>query len=402
MFIPPVTLALAGALFIYNKTSMQSRTAVCPLIPTIAMRSLYISALIMVAISIIYVRGVISYFYDEESINMSIPFVTALIISPVTFAVTAWAMIRGRKYSACHSCAIALGATSERGVIGSLFSQESRYQRIFLLAISGMLSLLTWGYYTFFYINVNINVPDRFFFGWVPVILFLVSIFYLGSRCFTLWSYYYRNLEDADRQQGASTSLRFILISRNKIYLAPCKDSAEIPGIDIYDTPATLSIEHTDRMPLEKAVSLFRDISKLNEPEGLSFRYMYTSHEASGDRNTFHFICEPTLPDNLKGSAINGNWLSLSQVERLLHNHELTPLLAAEIHRLYTVTMAWKTYDSRGRRLYKVKNYHPLFRLDGICDWDVDFDSPLWLNVARINEDKPLYRLRRFLQRLYS
>ena len=36
--IPIITYALAGALFIYNKSSLRSRKAVCPLLPTIAMR----------------------------------------------------------------------------------------------------------------------------------------------------------------------------------------------------------------------------------------------------------------------------------------------------------------------------------------------------------------------------
>ena len=76
--------------------------------------------------------------------------------------------------------------------------------------------------------------------------------------------------------------------------------------------------------------------------------------------------------------------------------------MATEIHRLYTITMAWKTYDSEGRRLYKVKNYRPAFRLNGICDWDVDFNSPQWLQVARFNEDKPFFKIRRFWKKRIS
>lgn len=103
----------------------------------------------------------------------------------------------------------------------------------------------------------------------------------------------------------------------------------------------------------------------------------------------------------LDESILQGKWYSLSQLQRLLHNHELSPLLAAEIHRLYTVTMAWKTYDAEGKRLYKVKNYRPMFRLNGICEWDVDFNNPLWLQVASFNQDKPFYNLRR-LWRKYT
>ena len=58
--IPLITYALAGALYIYNKASLRSRKAVCPLLPTIALRTLFISATIMVIISIIYRRGLIT------------------------------------------------------------------------------------------------------------------------------------------------------------------------------------------------------------------------------------------------------------------------------------------------------------------------------------------------------
>lgn len=104
--IPIITYALAGALFIYNKSSLRSRKAVCLLLPTIAMRTLFMSATIMVIISIIYRRGLITYFYDQNTINSAKPFVTSLIISPVVFVNTLWASLRGKKDSACHTCFI--------------------------------------------------------------------------------------------------------------------------------------------------------------------------------------------------------------------------------------------------------------------------------------------------------
>ncbi|MCM1051427.1 MAG: hypothetical protein NC349_05645 [Paenibacillus sp.] len=401
IFTPIITYLLAAGLYFYNRSSLQSRTAVCPLLPSIAMRSLFISATVMVLISLIYRKGYITYFYDERDINSAIPFVTTLIISPVTFAITAWAQFRGEKYSACHNCRVALGPESERGFLGQLFAQESHYQKVFLLAISAVLSLVTWGYYTFFYINVNINVPDRFFFGWVPVTLFIISVFYLGARCFTIWAYYYQNIEGSDRRHGASTSLRVLIISGDSLYLVHDDDFNEIPDGNMYDTPATLTVHYTENLAQQRATRMMCDMSHM-DPSDFVMRFMYASHEASGDRNTFHYICCPSSPEAMEKSSFNGEWYNLSQLERLLHNHELSPMLAAEIHRLYTVTMAWKTYDADGHRLYKVKNYHPLFRLNGICDWDVDFNSSHWLNVARLNEDKPFFRLRRLARRIFA
>ena len=80
----------------------------------------------------------------------------------------------------------------------------------------------------------------------------------------------------------------------------------------------------------------------------------------------------------------------------------LSPLLSTEINRLYTVAMMWKTYDREGRRLYRIKNYRPMFRINGIQDWDVDFNDPHWLYIARNNEDKPFFRLRKWWQKNIS
>lgn len=55
--VPLVTFLLAGLLSVYNHTSLRSRSAVCPLLPTIAIRSLVMSGIIMICILISYTRG---------------------------------------------------------------------------------------------------------------------------------------------------------------------------------------------------------------------------------------------------------------------------------------------------------------------------------------------------------
>lgn len=397
--IPVVTFGAMGALMLYDRFSLKGRWAVCLLLPSIAIRTLCISGVLMVVISIIYAKGFINYIDDTGLVNEKIPYLSVLIIAPVMLVVSLWSKLRDRHYSACQSCFISLGSSSERGFLGKLFSQESKYQRNFLIAISSIVVIISWGYYFIFYINVNLNHPDKFFFGWIPVILYAVSVLYLGARYFTIWAYYFQDIEGSDRRRGASTEIRFLIISGDNIFLTRNEEYGDIPDSSMYDTPATLVIAHRDSVSLKGASTVFGDISRLPSSE-MEFRFMYLSEEVSGNRNTFHFICSPIDKDVMEQSAFSkGKWYNLSRLERMLNNRELSPMLAAEIHRLYTITMAWKTYDYEGRRLYKVKNYRPLFRLKGICDWDVDFNSSHWMNVARFNEDKPFFRLRRLFRK---
>lgn len=398
--VPFITFAVMGALIIYDRSSLRSRSAVCPLIPSIVIRSLGISGVIMLIIAVLFAKGVAGRVYGDEVLNPSLPFNSVLIIAPVVFLVTVWTKILGLRYSACQTCRVMLGTRSERGFLGKLFAQESEYQRFFIMGISAILTVVCWVYYFFFYINVNLNTPDRFFFCWIPVILYLLSVFYLGARYFTIWAYYFQDTEGSEKRHGRSTSIRFLILWDDNIFLRRNEDEyGDIPDSRFFDTPAEVIVTHRDTVTKEMATMHLCNILNVN-PDDFSLRFMYESFEASGNRNVFHFICTPHDKDIKPTPTVkNGKWYNLSRLERLLHNHELSPMLAAEIHRLYTVTMAWKTYNADGRRLYKVKNYRPIFRIKGIQDWDVDFNSPRWLNVARFNEDKPFYRLRRLFNR---
>lgn len=397
--VPPVVLLSSFLLTAYNRSSLRTRTAVCPQVLTISLRSLMMSGLIMVVIMLIYSKGIIDLFFESEALNKEQPFITALILSPVLLANVVWAQIRGTKYEACRRCRMVLGTLTERGSLGKLYSDESRYQRIFLLCISAVLTLISWGYYLYYYINVNVNIPDRFFFGWVPTILYLVSVGYLAVRYFTIWAHFYQAMEKTAGQSGASTSIRFIVMCGESFFIGREDELGEHSDLNKYDTPALLAFNYRSEVPLDEAREIFSKFAQI-APESFDIRFMYYSADSTGSHNIFHFICCLKDPQAVDSSLLKGEWLTIPQLERLLHNRDITPMLASEIHRLYTVTMAWKTYDADGRRLYKVKNYRPVFRISGICDWDVDFNSPLWLRVAEFNEDKPLFRLRRLLHRL--
>lgn len=397
--IPILTFILMGGLIVYDRISLKDKWAVCPLIPSLIIRTLGISAVILVVICIIYSKGFINYIDKTGLVNHDIPYLAVLVMAPVLMMLGLWSKFRGKRYSACQNCFITLGAASERGFTGNLFSQESRYQRDFLIAISAAISAITWAYYFFLYINVNLNTPDKFVFGWVPVIFYALSVIYLGARYFTLWAYYFQDIEGSDKRHGSSSELRFLIISGDNMYLSRNEMISDIPDSSMYDTPATLFITRRDNVSLKAAEKIFGDISRLST-EDFEFRFMYHSEDVTGARNIFHFICSPIDKEIMSQSAFSsGKWYNLSRLERMLHNRELSPMLAAEIHRLYTITMAWKTYDYEGRRLYKVKNYRPLFRLKGICDWDVDFNSSHWMEVARFNEDKPFFHIRRLFRR---
>ena len=101
----------------------------------------------------------------------------------------------------------------------------------------------------------------------------------------------------------------------------------------------------------------------------------------------------------VSGLSLPGEWYTQNELRDMVDNRRLAPLLMSEIDRLYTVIMAFKTYDSNGRRLYDIKHYKPSFRLRDIANLIVDYNDPQWLYVAKDNEDKPFYNFKRFWRR---
>lgn len=398
IWIPILVLGIMFLLIAYRNTGGKLNAASCDLIQMICIRTLGISAVVMLLIAVAYVRGYVSMFYSPAEINTDIPFLSILIEGPVAVIICVAHLILGNNSSVCRRCIIRYGTSSERGFLGRIFLQESRYQLRFLLILAAALSVFCWVYYWLYYINVNLNRFDRFVFNWIPVIFFGLSIIYLGMRYFSIWSYYYNYIELNPRRRATTTTVRYIILCGDSVFLNRTEDFNDIPDANRFDTPAEILFQSRDHFSDCEASRVLTNMSDL-QPDKFNIRFMYKSTDTSGLSNTFHFICCLESPDDIKSTTFRGRWYSLSQLQRLLSNRELAPLMAAEFHRLYTVTMAWKTYDVNGRRLYKIKNYRPNFRLSGICDWDVDFNSTKWLDVARFNEDKPFFRLRSLLRR---
>ena len=124
-------------------------------------------------------------------------------------------------------------------------------------------------------------------------------------------------------------------------------------------------------------------------------RYLYDDTGYLNGANVLHyaiFLKDDATPD----LRLSGKWETIDELDRQLKAGMLAPQMLSELNRIYNVTMAWKTYDRDGRRLYPIKHYHPTFRLRDFKNWDVDYGDLHWLDIATNNEDRPFFKLRRF------
>lgn len=405
LWIPFVTFAFHVGLLVIIRRRRASARRVCDLMLMVASHALLWSAIVMVLINTLHTRWLSGLLSDPGLYNKEIPFITVLVVAPVTMIVSLLVKLSGKDRSFCADCYFRNGSRYERGFLGTLFSREAHYQLNVLLGLATVTSVYGWAYYFLFYINVNINTPDQFVFRWVPLMLYAVSLGYFGMRYISLWGYYRKVVEANLDRHGDSTLLRFLLMWGDYIYLhdpasAEAADGrVSDPDGDRVDTPARMYVSRRLDMSDHEARGYLASISGLKDP---NVRFMYTSPNFNVDCNIFHYACFIDKSEDMDKSSLSGSWFTLDQIKRLDGSGRLSPFLSSEIARLYRVAMAWKTYDREGRRLYAIKHYRPTFRLRDFKNWDVDIDDPVWLFVSDNNEDRPFYRLKRMWRRYVS
>ena len=131
-------------------------------------------------------------------------------------------------------------------------------------------------------------------------------------------------------------------------------------------------------------------------------RLLYVNSNFRVDCNMFHFACFVESKEQVANSRLEGEWFTLPELNSLIENDDLSNIFKSEYERIYKISMAWKSYDRQGRRLYNMRNYVPTFRLQDIKDWDVDYNDKEWLFVAKNNQDRSFYRIKRFWHRVIN
>ncbi len=349
------------------------------------------------------------YFFDRngdlneltgQPYDISSPSIVILVTAPVATAVTLWYWLERSEPLVCQKCKMRYGNVIEHGFVGDLFRREWRYQTGLLFILSLGLSVVDWLYYMLYYVNTNLNRADLFFFIWMPLAMYVLSLVYLGMRYYSLWVYYCKNDEGHFVERPGSTTWRFMVIAGDKVLMNFYPTDTFHPNgskLKQFDTPAVVHTDYRERDNLGEATRLFAVCSGINDAE---IKPAYSSPDSVTYQNMFHYFAFLRSPEEVGDSKLEGEWMTLGNVLQLAQQCLVNRDFVAEIQRIYRIAMAWKTYDRYGRRLYKIKHYRPTFHLRDLRNWEVDYNDHRWLNVARHNEDKFWYPLRRLFMRV--
>ncbi len=387
LWLPFICLVEAWALVAFGRAG-STAVSTCSLVLRVVSRSLLVSAIAMFGIAILCTDWLVPTVLHLNLYNSEIPFITCLVVFPVTAVMCAVWLYAGLADNFCRRCQHLNGYYAGDSIVATLYYRETRYQIAILLILSLVIGGVEYWYYFARYINSDLNNPDRFFFNYIPLAMYVLSLLFMGGRYGSM-RVLYQTIEQQHDNHRNRTVVRFLVFCADELLLHSGADG-------LWDTPAEATVSRTESLGDPRAGLLFREMTGSAAP---SMRYCYTNEGFATGSNMIHYAVFVT-PEQ-KGAFTNGDvWFNPYMLDSALAGNALSPILANELFRIHTMTMAWKTYDRSGRRLYPIRHYRPTFRFRDLPDWNVGYDDGTWFDVAHNNEDRYFFRLRAFWNRL--
>lgn len=371
-------------------------TSMCLTTTTQVALSLVLSSAVMI-LTMWLLRDYHGSELNGQPYNPDIPFVTTMLVSGMTALVTGvvWMLHLNRRRMRRYMSS-AGGRTAITLFRAKLLNREAIFHTKLLCIMSLVITIIGTVYYFMHYINTNLSLRDKVIYAWVPAVIYTVSLVYHAIRYYSFYAYYCHNeyLEMIDR--GGRTSVRYLLLHDDMIFLIP----RTLDSLVRWDTPANYTLPFRHNFSLYDAINHLREHTELRD--GASVEPAFDTYDSTAQHNAFHYFVFISDAAAVSGLYPDGRWYTLGMIQQMYADGRLSNELASEINRIHTIAMAYKTYDREGRRLYKIKNYRPTFRLKDLPKWDVDYNDETWLRVSRDNQDRPLYGLRRVLRKIRS
>ncbi len=384
--VPFVGFIMLIIVWMYGGSNMAQRRHNCSLMNHYTIYALLTCATAMLIINLMHTRWY-GGLHTNVPLNQEGPFISSLWVMSIAAVYFLIAIFRRTKPYYCVACKAQNDISVRCAVQSNVFHNEMIFQLRMIFGLCLTVAIIGWIYYHYFYINININVPDTFFYYVIPLVVYALSVVYLAARYSGMR--FEATITPNVQERDACTTVRFMIVRGDEIMLREvAHDSGS--NMSMWDTPAARTLSMTEHLRMSEARSIFTELSGTDK---FSLRELFTT--STPNNNTLHYAA--FLDDDDSGMPyLQGSWFNLYEVSGMMKSGLVARSFAYEMHRVYTMTLAWKTYDVNGKRLYPIKNYRPTFRLSDFKHWEVDYNDLQWLNVAKNNEDVPFSRLRKF------
>lgn len=401
-FSPFISLACAALLYtlIYNRKNSESQS--CIVIIYTVFLCLISYTFTVIILNILYLWHIINI--PDEFIFFNDPFIPSLIMCPICFVTILICYLRRHNLYVCIDCKLTNGDTNERGKTGIILSNETYVQMRNLIVLFGVLSVIIWVYYIFFYIKINTNERDWYVFTWLTVIAFLFEEIYFMARYYNLYLDLKENNEIISPDQldniEHTVYVRYYVICGNNLYLDRHSFSGGNDFREVSDTPFQTR-RSVSGMPVAE---LKRTIAQMSGVGGGDLQFFF-GRKSADMKNTsllryFYFID----PDSGKLPELKtqGEWMDFNEIKRIYSQNPgvMSSVLVADITRLATIMLTSKIFDENGYRRNRIKSYVPPFNLTDLRNSNLDFQDDKWIRISRFNSDTRLYGFKRWWRKM--
>ncbi len=390
VIMPYIGFVLIGCIVAYANYNLRTTSMNCSMMTHFTVYTLFASGMVMLLANFLNMNFITIRFaefsYQEH------PFQAAFIVYPLATLFYGIALLRRGNPAYCGACRTMAGFSVKESLRRNVLHHEGKFQLRLAFYMSLAITAIQYFYYFSYYSKDYATArysPDTFFIYILPATLYIIAVVYIGLRYATLD--FEISLKMSQEAGNHTSRLRYMVVWRDQLLLKDILIDGANAGY--WDTPAEKVMPYNESMSEHLAKTTFRSLSEMEE---FSVRKLFVSGEK--EQNVFHYAA--FIDDEAKTvNDMGGTWFHLREVNLMLKNGNIARPFAMELYRVFTITMAWKTYDRDGKRLYPIKNYRPSFRLRDFHSWDVDYEDMHWMSVAQNNQDKPFYQMRKLWRR---
>lgn len=399
---PIIAVAATAGLYTLIYNNRIKPTESCMLVPYSIFYTLITYAFVSIIVNVLWLWGIINpKLIPPELIFLNKPFIPSLYLCPCAFVTLVVMYLRRNSLGICRECRIAHGNRSERGRMGAIFFHESHFQLRNMAFIFGLLSVLIWAYYLFRYVRIDVSARDWYVFTWSVIIVIVLDEIYFIARYVNLYLDLRENdeiISDEEIQDlSAKTYLRFYVCCGENLIVDTHAIDPATPYREMIDTPYV-----THRSVNGISVSEVRDIiERMTGFKGGELRFLYGRRSTDLKNHCILRYCY-VLPGDVSQyndlKVQGGEWMSFEKLKHIYSTTPglLTPLAAADISRLASIVLTYKTFNEKGYRRNKLKSYKPSFKLEDVMNPELDFQDDKWIRISTFNSDVPFYSLRRW------
>lgn len=394
-----VALACAGIIYVVT-IGNRSRGGNCILVPHSVILSMVLYCIVSVSLNAMHAFEIVCL--PDELIFYQGQYIPSLIYMPVGMISFMFMYMRRNQLKMCVSCKLEYGDKINRNRLHAIFRYESHLQLKYLVILFGVLSLLVWTYFIFFYVRLQLTERDHYVFIWLIVLAFAFEEIYFAIRYYNL----YLDLEAADEIIDPETLenrithsyVRFYVIFKNEIFVNPdTKEEMSKYGKAI-DTPFFIRREESG-ISLSDLKHLILDMTGVKG----ELRFFYGrkfGRRGHGVLRYFYFV--DSYDNQSPKIKEYGEWMNFTQIKQIYSTDpaQLAPLFVQDTTRLSTIMLTSKKYDERGFRRNKIQSYVPTFDLIDVRKSTINFQDDKWIRVSMFNSDTSFFRLKRILKRI--